>query len=70
MWIAFFTCRMLVLVHYLPYVVYGKVPDHQMIRGLGMRIRYLMMMGIVPLRGFNIEYDDDAIGNINSNRKL
>ena len=38
-----------------------------LIRGLGMRMGYLMMMGmgIVP-RDFNIEYDD-AIGNINSN---
>ena len=35
------------------------------IRGLWMRMGYLMMtgMGIVP-RGFNIEYDDDDIGNM------
>ena len=43
------------------------------LRGLGMRMGYLMMMGmgIVPM-GLNIKYDDDAIGNSNSdiNRKL
>ena len=34
--------------------------------------KYMPVLSGAPRRGFNIEYDDDAIGNINSNsnRKL